>query len=363
MNIVSKYSIPVYAPEGAGSGASEGAPAASPAAPASPATTSPSSSPSGAASSTPSVPPSSPAPSGSPTPVAPPEAPARAGQTVPPGSAPAPGGVDPSMEELLRGLEGRISEEEYDQTETPPLATPPVMPPVVPPQEAQALVAPPVAPQQQPELQPPQQLGQQQPPSQAPGPQDATSPLLPAEPGRLASLMAQSEPQLVNHLAATAFQLSQEDLQALETDAPGHIPKLLAKVYLRSQVNMMQQLERYIPAMLQRYAETAQKVSANEGKFYQRWPDIKQAQHGELVRRYAQVYRASNPQASMEQMIEDLGPMVMMAARIVPQPQPNGGMRTPPAGFRPAIGGSMAAPPPQTEQNPWEGLAPSQSDE
>ena len=57
----------------------------------------------------------------------------------------------------------------------------------------------------------------------------------------------------------------------------------------------------------------------NADKFYERWPMIKKSEHSELVNKYGVVYRQMHPSASLEQMIEDLGPMVMMAGRIAPQ--------------------------------------------
>ena len=87
------------------------------------------------------------------------------------------------------------------------------------------------------------------------------------------------------------------------------------------------------------------------------------------------MYRQANPQATREQMIEELGPMVMIAAKVQPRPpgqQPNGGAGAPmtrqatggrpPSPFKPAMGGP-AAPPTPADDNPWQGLAPSDESE
>jgi hypothetical protein len=167
------------------------------------------------------------------------------------------------------------------------------------------------------------------------------------------------------------FKLSQEDVEALETDAPAHIPKLLARVYHQAMVNMNSQLSRVIPAMIERREQVTKKNLASRNKFYAAWPDLKPELHSEVVDRYARLYRQTNPSASFDQMVQELGPLVMIAAKVVPgqhlqQPATNGNggqpvltrpTGRPPSPFRPAMGGP-ASPPQQGAENPWMGLAP-----
>lgn len=181
--------------------------------------------------------------------------------------------------------------------------------------------------------------------------------------------MLRNEAALVDHMATNDFALSQQDIEALETDAPAHIPKLLARAYVKTMANTMAQMNRVIPAMVQKITAVQKRNTENEGKFYSRWPMIDRAQHGETVARLARTYRQMNPSASLDQMVEELGPVVMMTAKIplsATAVASNGAAapptRTPPQGFRPALPGTTA-PPNAPVQDPWSGLAGHTDDE
>lgn len=131
----------------------------------------------------------------------------------------------------------------------------------------------------------------------------------------------------------------------------------------------MQLLSQHVPAMITQHSKVMQKHGENEGKFYTRWPDIDKATHGPAVSRLAAIYRKMNPGATLDSMIEDLGPIVMMQAKIVPgAPRPSTGPapvgangRPPqPSPFVPATGG-MGAPIPAAgseDGDPWGAMDP-----
>lgn len=364
MNIL-RFARPqvLFAPDGVGGGGGTPAPSTGGGGTPAPSST-PSSSPSGgsagsASSSSPSGASPSPAPTPSSTPSA---APATAPGTSTPPAAPSPG-----PPEGVFDFDSAFSDDGADDdTLTPPQ----------PPQEPQA--TPPQSPQ---EPQPPAPAAgtpQAEPPAQtAPGQQEPTPLPTPAEPQAIAEAMMQNRDAVLEHLAQNEFKLTPEDIEALETDAPAHIPKLLANLYLKSQVNMLQQVSKIIPAMMQKMQRVSEANTKNEGKFYSRWPDLKPDLHGAIVRRNAALYRQINPQASLDQMIEDLGPIVMVAAKVQPgasaAPNGNGGvippapgarMVAPPSPFRPAGSGPSSAPPqPGGDNNPWSGLAGTFQDE
>lgn len=199
--------------------------------------------------------------------------------------------------------------------------------------------------------------GPKETPSTAPAPasvEPAAPQLDPLDPASVAQALVKHEAATIEHVAKELFKLTPEEIEALETDTVGEIPKLLAKSYVKMQTAVLGQMARMIPQMIQKHNEVVKRNSENEGKFFARWPSIKAAEHGNLVRRYAYTYRQMHPQASLDQMIEDLGPMIMMAAKIVPQPATPGsgqpaspmtnGVRPPqPAPFVPAGAGAGAA--------------------
>jgi hypothetical protein len=293
MSSLSKYRIPCFAPEGVGGG---GAPGSSP----SPATSAPASAPSGAPSSSPAPSPTSSSPSAS------------------PGSA-SEGGAGESFDfgSMFEPVSDPVSA--LADTGAPPAAPKAESP--TPPQEV-----PPTAPVEAPPIasegtQPKAEAAKAA-PDQSTSPAAAAQPspyIDPYDPAILSQHLAQNEAQAVELVAQQMFQLSPEEKEALEQDVIGTVPKLLAKVFVKQQQNALTQMGRMIPMMIQRHLQAVKRNDGNEGKFYQRWPDIDREKHHDSVVKYASVYRQMHPQASLEQMIEDLGPMVMMANKIVPQ--------------------------------------------
>lgn len=182
-----------------------------------------------------------------------------------------------------------------------------------------------------------------QPTTATPAPTEAASPtqpqtteaqpnLDPYDPGTLAAHLAQNEEQVIQHVADNVFKLSDKDVEELESNAVGTIPKLLARTLVTAQRNFLMQMANLVPRMIQAHGEVTKRHSEAEGEFYSRWPDLKKDQSitvagkpttvNQLVMQYASVYRQMNPQASRKDAIEYVGPMVMMAAGVTPSTQP-----------------------------------------
>lgn len=234
---------------------------------------------------------------------------------------------------------------------------------------------------------PPAADAQQTPPQPAvaqPGPQEATQPQIPtpAEPAKIGQQILANIEDLATHLATTPeFALSEADKEAIDTDVHTAIPKLMARTFLRAQASAFSQMERVVPAVIQRYMKVSAARDTSQGVFYQRWPMVNKASHGEVVDKIARTYRAENPNASLEKMVEDIGPYVLMAAKIAPNAAPpqqqqaatshpqsspmarNGGGRAPPPSpFVPAVGGGGAQPS-AADENPWDGYGAASDEE
>lgn len=214
-----------------------------------------------------------------------------------------------------------------------------------------------------------------QPAAAAPGPQEqargeaAAPPLSPAEPAAIAAAMAAEQQAMITQLAQGAFALSQQEQEELETNAIAAIPKLQAKAHVLALQSVMTLLSKTVPAMINQHREVQVRHDENEGKFYSRWPLLNKAQHGLMVREMAANYRKLHPGATLDAMIEDLGPFAMMRAKIAPgaltppaaqsgAPHANG--RPPqPSPFQPAgTGASAPIPTAVPDENPWGALDP-----
>jgi len=172
------------------------------------------------------------------------------------------------------------------------------------------------------------------------------------------------------------FALTPEEVQALETDTVGTVQKLCARTFVKTNANMLMQLGKLIPVMLQRGMEDIKRATTNEDSFYAAWPQIDRTKHKEIVNKYAIAYRTLNPNVSKEDMIKQIGPLVMLAAGIpltamaqpgAPQgsqpvihaaagsPQPQGVRPPPQTPFVPAVPGP-AANGQEVELSPWEAM-------
>ena len=335
MNLLDKYFSPNFAPEDGGAPTPDGAAAPAP------------------TSQTPAPSPSTPSPS--PTP---------AGGTPPAQATPSP------ISDGVGGGDGDSWSSIFDDSPTAPGVTaeivqpPPVAQPPVSPQPPPAATpqTPPVAPLAQPAGQP-----------------GAATPQTPPQaafdrfdPGTLAHHLASNEAAALEYVAQNVFRLTPQEVEALETNVVDTIPKLLAKVFVKSQQNVLSQLATMVPTMIQRQTVAMRLNDQNADKFYERWPMIKKSEHSDLVNKYGSVYRQMHPQATLEQMIEDLGPMVMMAGRIPPQlaaQAPSGqpvnpaaqraaanGRSPPPSPFVPAGSAAPTAASTAPEVSPWEAM-------
>lgn len=154
---------------------------------------------------------------------------------------------------------------------------------------------------------------------------------------------------MIEHVAKTMFAISKEDMEELETNVGEAIPKLLGRTFVKMQANMLQQMARMVPQMVQKTTETVRRNAENEAKFFAAWPALKPEQHSDLVRRYATTYRQMHPQATFDQMVQDLGPLVMMAAKVAPAtPAP---ATSKPQPFVPSVPGATAVSQTQVEEH------------
>jgi len=181
----------------------------------------------------------------------------------------------------------------------------------------------------------------------------------------------ENEEAAIQHVAQNVFALSPEDTQALQVDAVQALPNILAKGFVKSQQNMLEQMGRLVPQMIHRHIQAVTSNARHEQSFFGRWKGfLNPTDHGDTMRRLAVQYRQNHPNVTTTQMIEDLGPLVMMVARVNPSQvvaqQQNGGGARPgvavngagrppqPSPFAPAVGGGSVASSEHAELTPWE---------
>lgn len=229
---------------------------------------------------------------------------------------------------------------------------------VTPPQPQQPA---PVAPAPQAPVAP-SPAAQPQPPAEG-----EARPLSAAEPWRIAEGIEANREAITTHLAQTKFALSEEDIRDLDTDVNVAVPKLLARVFLESQVSMQKFLAQAVPGMIKQYNTVTSANQGAEEKFFKAHAalDRNNPQHRQTAVRIASLYRQANPGIPLDQLIQEVGPMVMASLRInAPPAAPAGVLPAAPAAlaprggtpFRPAVNGGGGAPIAAEPPSEWAGL-------
>jgi hypothetical protein len=297
-------------------------------------------------------------------------APSSSPATSTPGSTPSPAPSTPSSSE---GQSYNFMSEVFGDSGTPE------------PAKAEPQPAPQPAPQEQPQPAPapappaqaaPQEAPAQVPASSPPGAQPTTAvepqKFDPADPISLARGLDENREAAIEHLATTVFKLEPKELEELEVDVAGTVPKLLAKAVVFAQTQFLTQLSRVVPLMIQRHGQVTERHQQNLGEFYAAWPSLDKVKHGQAVNEIAVRYRQMFPNATKEQMIEHIGPMILATVGLpitamhrgaVAPGKPNGGQPRPgtprAVGFVPAAPGTVA----QTTtvpEDPWSFMGPEQ---
>ena len=115
------------------------------------------------------------------------------------------------------------------------------------------------------------------------------------------------------------YGLSQEDVQAIqsnpEENLPKILPKLAARVHMQVQQQMAQGLQQHLPQFIEQHQRYVQQRQEAVNTFWNRWPGLK-GQDEATIARLMQAYRSSNPKASRDELIEDVGAMAAVKLKI-----------------------------------------------
>lgn len=156
----------------------------------------------------------------------------------------------------------------------------------------------------------------------------------------------------IDALAAGHYNLSEAQVEEIQTTPEVTIPKMMARVYLdateAATMGVMQHLPRVITGVMQRMqeAETAEK------DFYAAWPALDRTKHHDAVMQLATAYRQLNQNASKDDFIKFVGSQAIVALgltqAVAPPPVAPAAPGAPP--FRPLAGSAPATRPHQPPQ-------------
>lgn len=193
------------------------------------------------------------------------------------------------------------TEPEPEPEHEAPEAVSPQVEPEVPPA--------PVAPEPQPEV-PPQP--QPQPAPQQPAPQQPTAEQIAAQQKQLRD---QYRNEVMRHYA-----LSEEDATKFISQPEEIFPQIMANLHVNVVDAVMTGVLRQFPALLQQYSSQRDAYESGMERFFSKWRDkgLDPAQHKQKVERAIGLYAQMNPQATEEEIINNVGAMVLIAEGITP---------------------------------------------
>lgn len=232
---------------------------------------------------------------------------------------------------------------------TPPVATPPAQaPPVVPAVPATppaAAAVPPAAPAQAA-------------PAQAAQTPAATMPAeTPVTPEAVEQAYSKYEAAIMPQLETQYKSVITPDLaKELDENPASAIPKLMAKVHYNAHIAAYTGIMSQLPVLIGNMLQRNKMIDEAEKGFFGRWPDLNKPEHRGSVDSGIRAYRAANPKATMQEVVEKAGLMCMISLGLNPTGQPAvpgtppavpGGAPPPPAGRsgsgapRPMPGGAV----------------------
>lgn len=241
------------------------------------------------------------------------------------------------------------------EPQVPPQGTPAEPTSQVPPEAPPAPEATvPPTPEQQPPAEPPQDV--------QPQPQEPT----PEQVAQYQEQVQAARAEWVNNLTQQ-YALTEEQSTAVMTNPGEVLPQIMGEMHARMMEHTMQFLRESLPGFIDQSMNFRSTRDAGVESFFKEWPELRE--HEPLMWELGTMWRERNPEASTEEFIKQVGPIVWSAAGLsaqdlinrqtgsegqppaVPAPQPPAG------GYSPApqqAGASPVAPPADARDN-WAG--------
>lgn len=143
------------------------------------------------------------------------------------------------------------------------------------------------------------------------------------------------------------------------------VPGMLAQVHLAVLESAVNAIAGMIPNMVSQSLEVKERTKQANSSFFEAWPKLNKPEYQKPLARMIGLYKQNNPEAPLEQLIQEVGASAHIAFKIVPEGagDSSGGevVNEPPAGavpqsggFRPAKPGGSQPPNPAKKKNEWE---------
>jgi hypothetical protein len=164
---------------------------------------------------------------------------------------------------------------------------------------------------------------------------------------------------VLDALAADRFKLSPEEIRAIDTDAVGAIPHVMARVYYEAMQSTLLHIQNMVPQVVMNMIKVQKQNDDVENAFYGQFKALDRMKHHADVMQFAQMLRGTNPKISQADLFAMIGAAVMAKNGLTaPVANGNGGVPprpSQPAPFVPATPGATVRVIPEAE-SPFAGL-------
>lgn len=146
------------------------------------------------------------------------------------------------------------------------------------------------------------------------------------------------------------YALSEEEKQLLETEPEAAMPKIAAKMHWRTFNSVMHAVSSMLPQAISAHGQISTHYKTLEDKFFGAHPELREVDQNVVVQNI-RAYRAANPKADPDTVIQGAGVLTKMQLKIMPKAEPQQPERKP---HQPAVPGAKTQATPQDENtNPW----------
>lgn len=113
------------------------------------------------------------------------------------------------------------------------------------------------------------------------------------------------EKQAIERLTTTEYALTEEDKVALISEPDKVLPGLAARMHVRMQVQLANQIAQILPGIIQSQLQQATKVQGLETSFFGQYPELNKPEFRQTTLESLAMIRQVNPQATREEVMRD----------------------------------------------------------
>lgn len=117
-------------------------------------------------------------------------------------------------------------------------------------------------------------------------------------------------------LQEQVYKLSSEEQEELRDNVEVAVPKLLSRMHVNVVQNMLATIAQQLPGVVGGLIQARTRSRDREDTFYQRWPQLDRAQHGETVKQLARSFMHANPTADFETAVRMVGAQALVALNL-----------------------------------------------